>query len=254
MNNNQQIGSAKLLQTGDRIPAKDYNALIRNVLHTSTHSGPPGIEFPLYGTSTTALDAHSLVQLKSTATTPGRDEIPEINVQVPTAGESLVYLTNGEIETPANTLSWFSLIPFGKPVLLRADTTNAPTQGQACGPWPGQYTLDSRGIGWVALTPPFTKSGNSVVWAARVVRVYDDTVLFQAPIGGVPGKASMTPPFGFGSAVCQLIDPDTESFYTPGRTLTLYNIVDEDIAPLAVGKAELCGSKYIIDVASCGTP
>jgi len=80
----------------------------------------------------------------------------------------------------------------------------------------------------------------------------DNCILIYTPTGGVPGKSSTAPPFGFGAAICQVIDPTTEDFYDPPRFAMCKNVVDEDIAPNVTGKAERCGGVYIVDVASCG--
>ena len=72
------------------------------------------------------------------------------------------------------------------------------------------------------------------------------------PAGGVPGRENDTPPFVFGSAICSIINPVTEDFYTPNFSMLLYNVVEDDIAPNAIGKAEFVGGKYVIHVASCG--
>lgn len=117
-----------------------------------------------------------------------------------------------------------------------------------CGPVSGSWELSSDGSGFWKLADDGDSAANGIV-----VRQDhgENAVLIYTPGGGVPGRSQKCPPFGFGSALCEVINPLTENVYTPPRFVLCKNIVDESIAPRASGKAEKVGGIYIIDVASC---
>lgn len=79
----------------------------------------------------------------------------------------------------------------------------------------------------------------------------ENAMLIQTPSSGISGKTSTSPPFGFGSALCRVVDPSTETLVSPAQYITVKNVVDQDIAGNAVGKAEMVGGVWILDLASC---
>lgn len=112
------------------------------------------------------------------------------------------------------------------------------------------YTIPITKSRYYPTVPGFHYAGIDRHGVWRIL-LAENEMLIQTPVAGIPGKSSTTPPFGFGSALCQIIDPSTEDFVSPASYIIVKNIVDQDIAGTAVGKAAMVGGVWIIDVASC---
>ncbi len=154
------------------------------------------------------------------------------------------FVFNGETEIPSS--SGAGGLAYLDPVITAVGASIAI--GDECGPAVGSWELSALGAGYWKLGDVSDSASNGIIVRQAP---NENSLVIRTPGTGIPAKGSTSPPYSFGSAMCEVVDPVTETHYSPSRFVSVKNVVNQQIAPNAVGKAEKCQGVYIIDVASC---
>lgn len=154
------------------------------------------------------------------------------------------FVFNGETEIPNDTIA--GGMAFLDPVITAVGS--GISLNEECGPIVDSWELDIAGTGYWKLGDAADSAADGIIVRQAP---NENSLVIRTPETGIPGKTSQDPPYGFGVATCEIVNPVTEEHYSPPRYVSVKNVVNLAIAPNAVGKAEKTQGIYIIDVASC---